>query len=225
MTSQTEMEAAFEALLFIATEPVGRNEFLALFPEDEGAAAAAALEAVLERYREREGRGVMLDEVAGGLRLVTRPELHAYLASYLETAGRSRISMAALETLAIVAYRQPVTAPEIQDLRGVRATSVLRTLLENRLIRIAGRKEVVGRPFLYRTTREFLLRFGLNRLQDLPPLEEFEELLAADVRDEIGSDESRVANARQAHDQVGLFEVAVLEEEQQEITDESRTPA
>ena len=180
MTAQSEMEAAFEALLFVATEPIRRQDFLAMFCDREVSTSNLALDVVLERYRETEGRGIMLDEVAGGLRLVTRPELHSYLAAYFETASRNRISMAALETLAIIAYRQPVTAPEIQELRGVSSTSVLRTLLENRLVRIAGRKEVVGRPYLYRTTREFLLRFGLNELGDLPPLEEFEELLTSD---------------------------------------------
>src|SRR5688572_5658833 len=89
--------------------------------------------------------------------------------------------MAALETLAIVAYRQPITAPEIQELRSVSSTGVLKTLLDHRLVRISGRKEVVGKPFLYCTSREFLIRFGLNRLQDLPPLEELEQLLASQV--------------------------------------------
>ncbi len=180
MTEQSEMEAAFEALLFVATEPIRRQDFLAMFSDREVSTSNVALDAVLERYRETEGRGIMLDEVGGGLRLVTRPELHSYLATYFETSSRHRISMAALESLAIIAYRQPVTAPEIQELRGVSSTSVLRTLLETRLVRIAGRKDVVGRPYLYRTTREFLVRFGLNELGDLPPLEEFEELLEVD---------------------------------------------
>ena len=179
MSSRHEMEAAFEALLFVANEPVPRADFERLFPGAETAHAEEALTAVLGRYEDPEGRGVMVDEVAGGVRLVTRPEMHGYLATYFESAGASRISVAALETLAIVAYRQPVTAPEVQELRGVNSASVLRTLLDRRVIRIAGRKDVVGRPFLYRTTREFLLRFGLNRLHDLPPLEDFEELLAS----------------------------------------------
>ena len=175
MTTRNEMEAAFEALLFASSDLVSKAEMLALFEEDDSALKEEALDAVLERYRgAREGRGVVLDEVAGGYRLVTPPELHGYLAAHFEANKPSRISMAALETLAIVAYRQPITAPEIQELRGVSSTSVLRTLLENRLIRIAGRKEVVGRPFIYRTTREFLVRFGLNRIKDLPALEELE---------------------------------------------------
>ena len=136
-----------------------------------------ALAAVRERYREEPHRGIVFEEVAGGVRLVTRPALHGALRKFFEITGRSRLSMAALETLAIVAYRQPVTGPEIQDLRGVNSSGVLRTLLERRLIRIAGRKPVVGKPFLYRTTRDFLMHFGLQSLDDLPPLEEFEELM------------------------------------------------
>jgi segregation and condensation protein B len=119
--------------------------------------------------------------VAGGVRLATRPELNGYLRRMFEVTGRSRLSMAALETLAIVAYRQPITAPEVQDLRGVNSKGVLGTLLEARLVRLAGRRPVVGKPFMYRTTREFLAHFGLNGLSDLPPLEEFEEMLGVEL--------------------------------------------
>ena len=176
MTERGEMEAAIEAVLFVSGQPVSRERLLALFGDAEREEAAAALEAVLERYG-GDGRGVMVDEAAGGVRLVTRPELHEWLRRFFESGGGTRLSMAALETLAIVAYRQPVTAPEVQELRGVNPAGTIKTLLERRLVRIAGRKEVVGKPFLYATTREFLVRFGLNSLKDLPPLEELEEAL------------------------------------------------
>ncbi|HVS01624.1 MAG TPA: SMC-Scp complex subunit ScpB [Thermoanaerobaculia bacterium] len=177
-TDRQEMEAALEAILFVAGEPLPPARLLEVFDEEEREAAAAALEAVVRRYRGAgEGRGVVVEEVAGGLRLVTRPELHGYLKRFFEVSGRTRLSMAALETLAIIAYRQPLTAPEIQELRGVQPAAVLKTLLERRLIRIAGRKRVVGKPFLYGTTREFLMHFGLASLDDLPPLEELEEAL------------------------------------------------
>ena len=175
MTERSEMEAALEAVLFVSGEPVSRERLLGMFEEDDRGEAGAALEAVLERYR-GEDRGVMVDEAAGGLRLVTRPELGEWLRRFFEAGGGAKLSMAALETLAIVAYRQPVTAPEIQELRGVNPSGVLKTLLERRLVRIAGRKEVVGKPFLYCTTREFLVHFGLKSLKDLPPLEEFDEV-------------------------------------------------
>ncbi len=175
MTPATEMEAALEAILLVATEPVPRQRLLEVFDENEREQAEQALEAVLERHRGGDGRGIAVEEVAGGLRLVTRPELHGWLRRFFEASGGNKLSMAALETLAIVAYRQPITGPEIQDLRGVSPAGVLKTLLERRLIRITGRKEVVGKPFLYGTTREFLMHFGLRGLEDLPPLEEFEE--------------------------------------------------
>jgi segregation and condensation protein B len=174
-SDRSEMEAAIEAILFVSSEPVPRARLLELFEEDEREQAAEALAAVLARYATGESRGVMVEEVAGGVRLVTRPEMGVWLRRFFEVAGSSKLSMAALETLAIIAYRQPVTAPEIQELRSVNPAGVLRTLLEKRLVRIAGRKEVVGKPFLYATTREFLVHFGLNNLRDLPPLEEFEE--------------------------------------------------
>lgn len=177
MIPRPEIEAAVEAILFAASEPVSRLRLVAAFEEDEQEEAIAALERVLERFAPASGRGVMAEEVAGGLRLVTRPELHPYLHRFFEAGGRGRLSMAALETLAIVAYRQPITAPEVQELRGVSSAGVLKTLLERRLVRIAGRKPVVGKPFLYCTTREFLLQFGLNDVRDLPPLEELEEML------------------------------------------------
>ena len=187
MTDGAEMEAVFEALLFASPDPQPEGKLLEVFPEQDRERAAEALEAFLDRYRVDESgvspnRGVVLDQAAGGYRLVTRSDLHPYLRKFFEVAGRSRLSMAAVETLAIVAYRQPVTTPEIQELRGKNSSGVLKTLLERRLIRISGRKEVVGSPFLYATTRDFLLHFGLRSLSELPPLEEFEEtfLAAAD---------------------------------------------
>ena len=177
MSRRQEIEAVLEAILFAAPEPVAPERLYELLSEHDREEVEAALSAVGERYREEPHRGVKFERVAGGVRLVTRPALHGALRKFFEITGRSRLSMAALETLAIVAYRQPVTGPEIQELRGVNSSGVLRTLLERRLVRVAGRKAVVGKPFLYRTTREFLMHFGLQSLDDLPPLEEFEELV------------------------------------------------
>ena len=190
MTDQAEMAAVFEALLFASPDPQPEEKLLEVFPESSREQAREALQTVLARYRADESgaqpdRGVVVDQAGGGYRLVTRPDLHAYLRKYFDVAGRSKLSMAALETLAIVAYRQPVTSPEIQDLRGRNSAGVLKTLLERRLIRIAGRKEVVGSPFLYATTRDFLLHFGLPSLSELPPLEEFEETFLAAAEEEV----------------------------------------
>lgn len=177
MTEVNEIEAVVEAALFATAEPIARKKLLELFPKGDAEHVDAAIEKVLDRYSGASGHGIRAEEVAGGLRLVTKPELHGYLRRLFDLSGRNRLSMAALETLAIVAYRQPITGPEIQELRGVNASGVLKTLLERRLVRIAGRKMVVGKPFLYATTRDFLLHFGLRTLEDLPPLEEFEEMM------------------------------------------------
>ncbi len=176
MSDRQEIEAAIEAVLFVATEPVPKKRLLELFGSRDQEKAEQALDSVLERYRGGDDRGLIAEVVAGGIRIITRPDLNSYLRKFFEVSGRSRLSMASLETLAIIAYRQPITGPEIQELRGVGSSGVVRTLLERRLIRIAGRKKVVGKPFLYRTTREFLMHFGLESLDDLPPLEEFEEV-------------------------------------------------
>jgi len=173
------MEAAIESILFVSAEPVPRAKLLELFEPEERQAAEAALETVLARYQGAAERGVMAEVVAGGVRLATRPEMSAWLRRFFDVAGSNKLSMAALETLAIIGYRQPITGPEIQELRGVTSSGVLKTLLERRLVRISGRKEVVGKPFLYATTREFLVHFGLNSLKDLPPLEELEESFGA----------------------------------------------
>jgi segregation and condensation protein B len=179
MTERHDMEAAIEAVLFVSSEPVPRSRLLELFDEDEREQAAEALAAVLARYgQDGDGaavRGVFVEDVGGGVRIATRPEMAAWLRRFFDVSGGTKLSMAALETLAIIAYRQPITGPEIQELRSVNPSGVIKTLLERRLVRIAGRKEVVGKPFLYGTTREFLVHFGLNSLRDLPPLEEFEE--------------------------------------------------
>jgi segregation and condensation protein B len=176
MIDRSEMEAALEAILFVSSEPVPRAKLMEMFEEgEEREEAARALGAVLARYDGEGGRGILVEDVAGGVRLATRPEVGGWLRRFFDVASGNKLSMAALETLAIIAYRQPMTGPEIQELRGVSAAGVLKTLLERRLVRIVGRKEVVGKPFLYGTTREFLVHFGLNSLKDLPPLEEFEE--------------------------------------------------
>lgn len=181
MSANEQMLAVVEAILFVTSEPISREQLIQVFDDADPVAAEEAIDAVLARYADGDGRGIRVERVAGGVRLVTRPELHGYLRKFFEVSGRQRMSMAALETLAIVAYRQPITAPEVQELRGVNSAGVLKTLLERRLLRIAGRKKVVGKPFLYRTTRDFLMHFGLESLQDLPPLEDFEQVFGGDV--------------------------------------------
>ncbi len=198
MSHRPQLEAAVEAILFVTAEPVPVDRLLAAFDEGEREEVRSALDAVRGRYGAGDDRGVRLEEVAGGLRIVTAAECHPYLRRYFDVTGAHRLSMAALETLAIVAYRQPVTGPEIQELRGKNSSTSLRTLLERRMIRITGRKEVVGRPFLYATTREFLMHFGLRDLGELPPLEEFEETFGG------GEDSAARAAISHEHESIGL---------------------
>ena len=216
MTPASEMEAVLEAILFVATEPVPRAQLLEVFDDGEREQAEQALQAVLERHRGGEGRGLVVEEVGGGFRLVTRPELHGWLRRFFEAGGGNKLSMAALETLAIIAYRQPITAPEIQDLRGVSPAGVLKTLLERRMVRITGRKEVVGKPFLYGTTRDFLMHFGLKTLEDLPPLEEFEETFG-----EGGGGEGQPMEAAEAPDREETIRREAEAIEEAEIAAES----
>lgn len=135
-----------------------------------------SLDALRRDYAEGLG-GLQLVEVAGGYQIVTRPELSEWVRRLFHERKSQKLSVAALETLAVIAYKQPITAPEITDIRGVNTAGVVATLLERRLIKIAGRKQVVGRPFLYATTREFLIRFGLRDLNDLPKIEDMADVL------------------------------------------------
>ncbi|MEP6995849.1 MAG: SMC-Scp complex subunit ScpB [Acidobacteriota bacterium] len=178
-TSGEKILPAVEALLFSSPRPV-REKDLAELLEATGKAVAEALEMLANRADAAE-RGIRVEKVAGGWRFVTRPEFDALLRKFHEVTERSRLSLAALETLAIIAYRQPITLPEIQEIRGVNSSSVLKTLFERKLITTAGKKPVVGTPFLYRTTQDFLIRFGLNELDELPRPEDLDADLAATV--------------------------------------------
>ncbi|HEY2829834.1 MAG TPA: SMC-Scp complex subunit ScpB [Thermoanaerobaculia bacterium] len=178
-----ELRSAIEAILFVATEPVKTNDLSEALDEKE-ADVVARLDELRKVLDENVG-GFALEQTAGGWRLATRAEHDSVLKSYFAKKGENRLSLAALETLAITAYRQPVTAPEISDIRGVNSTGVIRTLLERRMIRVAGRKNVVGAPFLYRTTKDFLVHFGLNDIRDLPRLEEFGDLIGEAMSDDL----------------------------------------
>jgi segregation and condensation protein B len=180
-----ELKAALEAILFVSNVPVTLDDLVEALnaPRDEIVAQLEEIKRILE---ENVG-GFMLEQTAGGWRLATRAEHESILKKYFARKGESRLSIAALETLAIVAYRQPITAPEVSDIRGVNSTAVLHTLLERRLIRVSGRKNVVGSPFLYRTTREFLIHFGLNDIHDLPRLEEFGDLIGEPISEDLVS--------------------------------------
>jgi segregation and condensation protein B len=177
--ASAELKAIVEALIFASPEPLTRNaidKLLASEPTEDIDAAIAEL----KRDYDRPG-GLQLVEVAGGYQIVTRQDLHEWVRRLFHERTTQKLTVQALETLAVIAYKQPLTALEITDIRGVNTSGVLNTLLERHLIKIVGRKHVVGRPFLYATTREFLIRFGLNELSDLPKMEDMAEALGFDM--------------------------------------------
>ena len=173
-----------EALLFASDVPLEAERIREVLDLENAAAARELATELMARY-EAEPRGLSIVEVGGGYRMVTRPELAPWLVRLARARTRVRLSRPARETLAIVAYKQPVSKPELDAVRGVSSDAVLDNLLERRLIRVAGRKEAPGRPFLYETTREFLVAFGLRDLADLPKVEG--ELVVPDLRGEEGA--------------------------------------
>ncbi len=178
--SPGQLRAVLEALVYAAPEPVTPRQLGQVLQGVPKKDWQAALEELKQLYA-GEDRGLQLVEVAGGWQITTRPEWHEHLRDLLAPKSATRLSIQALETLAVIAYKQPVTLPEIIELRGVKSGGVVKTLLEKRLIKIVGRKEVVGRPILYGTTRNFLLNFGLKDLGELPRIEEFAEVLGEEV--------------------------------------------
>src|SRR5258708_26124085 len=179
-----ELRAALEAILFVSNEPVKLDELAEAFADEGREAVIAQLEEIKRALDDHLG-GFILEQTAGCGRRATGGEPDAILKKLLAKKGENRLSIAALETLAIVAYRQPITAPEVSEIRGVNSNQTIRTLLERRMIRVAGRKNVVGSPFLYRSTREFLVHFGLNDIRDMPRLEEFGDLIGEQINDDL----------------------------------------
>ena len=175
----SELKSIVEALIFASPEPVTMKTLVKLLDTEPKEDVQAALTALKQDY-ERPG-GLQMVEVAGGYQIVTRPDLHDWVRRLFHERSTQRLTVQALETLAVIAYRQPITSLEINEVRGVNTSGVLNTLLERGLIKIVGRKQVVGRPFLYATTREFLIRFGLNDLTDLPKVEDMAEALGLDA--------------------------------------------
>jgi segregation and condensation protein B len=170
-----EMQAIMEAIIYVADDPVRADQFREVFPEESPANIKQALVAMVEAFNARPG-GMIIREVADGYRMTTRPEHHEQIRAYLKTRPSAKLSMAALETLAVIAYKQPVTLAEVLAIRGKKSSTALQTLLERKMVAIVGRKNVVGRPILYGTSKEFLIHFGLKSLAELPTLEEFAQI-------------------------------------------------
>ena len=202
------LKAKLEAIIYAAETPITLDNMIGLVKDsviNDGAAnntevqlrVRQALEELIRDYYAPD-HGIEVRQVAGGYRMSTKPEQHDVVRDFAKSLKPPiRLSLPALETLAVIAYKQPVTVPEISEIRGVDAGGVIATLLDRKLITTAGRKAVIGRPILYKTTKEFLLRFGLNNISELPSMEEFEKLVAESFQSEMlpGEETSSVASS------------------------------
>jgi segregation and condensation protein B len=176
--ASAEVKAVVEALIFASPDPITPKMLFRLLSDEPKEDVTAAVAALKADYENRPG--LQMVEVAGGYQIVTRPDLHEWVRRLFHERSSQKLTVQGLETLAVIAYKQPITSLEIAEIRGVNTSGVLTTLLERHLIKIVGRKNVVGRPFLYATTKEFLIRFGLKDLNDLPKIEDMAEALGFD---------------------------------------------
>ncbi|PYS25976.1 MAG: SMC-Scp complex subunit ScpB [Acidobacteria bacterium] len=175
-----ELKSIAEALIFVADEPISPKIIADVVKTDREAVERSIAELV-EEYDGRNG-ALQLREIAGGWQIATRPEHHEQIRAYLRSRPSAKLSLASLETLAVIAYKQPVTIPEILEIRGVQSPSAIKTLLDKRLIISKGRKETVGRPMMYGTSKEFLIQFGLKDLSELPSMEDFQDLAGGETQ-------------------------------------------
>ena len=187
------LKAKIEAIIYAAETPITLDQIVELVKDcvpaesetDLRSQVRAAIEELTTEYS-AEGRGIEVRQIAGGYRMSTKPEQHDVVRAFAKSLKPPiRLSLPALETLAVIAYKQPVTVPEISEIRGVDSSGVIATLLDRKLITTSGRKDVVGRPILYKTTKEFLLRFGLKDVNELPSMEEFEKLVAESFQGDL----------------------------------------
>lgn len=200
VASDVALRAAIEAIVYVTEEPAAPAQIAAALGRPE-AEVRRVLEELVQEYS-GPTHGIMIREVAGGFQMSTKPEHHEVIRAFVKRLKPPlKLSLAALETLAVIAYKQPITAPEIQAIRGVSGVGVLKTLLDRKLITTAGRKNVVGRPILYKTTKEFLVQFGLKDLSELPTLKEFEELRRLAL--EPGPEAAQSASAVETEDAAG----------------------
>jgi segregation and condensation protein B len=174
-----ERKAIIEALIYVSDEPLNAKSIAEVLKEDQSV-IEAGISSLVQEFNGR-GSGLQLREVAGGWQFATRPEYHEHVRAFLKWKPSAKLSLASLETLAVIAYKQPITVPEILDIRGVQSPSSIKTLLDKKLIVAKGRKEAIGRPMMYGTSKEFLIQFGLKDLSELPSIEDFEDLASGVV--------------------------------------------
>ncbi len=170
------LNAVIEALVFVSDEPISAKTISEILGENKSV-VENTLAALSTKYSS-ENCGLQLREIGGGWQISTKPEFHAEVRTFLKTRPNAKLSLAALETLAVIAYKQPVTVPEILEIRGVQSASAIKTLLDKRLITSKGRKETIGKPMMYGTSKDFLIQFGLKDLSELPNIEDFEDLVS-----------------------------------------------
>ncbi len=173
--TREELKSVIESLLFVADEPLPFKQLHKVLGDVSEDDMQSTLDELAADYEARNS-GLEIREIAGGWRISTRPQNHEFVRKYLKSRPSARLSLPALETLAVIAYKQPITIPEILEIRGVSSSSSIKTLLEKRLIVTKGRKETVGRPMMYGTSKEFMIQFGLKDLTELPSIEDFEDL-------------------------------------------------
>jgi segregation and condensation protein B len=223
------LKAKVEAIIYAAETPITLDQIIYLVKDSEGADDAelrsqvrATIEELTAEYVS-ENHGIEVRQIAGGYRMSTKPEQHDLVRAFAKGLKPPiRLSFPALETLAIIAYKQPVTVPEISEIRGVDSSGVIATLLDRKLITTSGRKDVIGRPILYRTTKEFLMRFGLKDVNELPSMEEFEKLIAESFQGDLLAAEAstdRLATAQPSPATEGIGD----EDESERVTSDSHS--
>jgi segregation and condensation protein B len=196
-----QLRAVVEAVIYVTDEPLSADQ-IATALQQPAAKIGRVLEELTAEYNKSE-HGLAIREVAGGYKLSTKPEHHEAIRAFVKNLKPPlKLSLPALETLALIAYKQPITAPEVMEVRGVQGAGVLKTLIDRKLIATAGRKAVLGKPILYKTTREFLVQFGLKDLSELPTLKEFEELGRLSMGDDEMTDNEPASGAEPASDEV-----------------------
>jgi len=223
-----EMQAALEAIVYAADEPATLDQ-IAHALGVEKTEARTALDLLVASYA-ADQRGIEVRKVAGGWKFYTKPQHHDVVRIFIKSLQPPlRLTMPALETLAVISYKQPITVPEINEIRGVHVGGVIKTLLEKRLITTAGRKEVIGRPILYRTSKQFLMRFGLSDLDELPSLKEFEQLAQAALGSDSGLAPAEPAGVSAAAAETDAIQASgetndlgELAEDPQEVSEQSR---
>ncbi len=228
------LKAKLEAIIYAAETPISLDQIIQLVRQSEASDGVddteiksrvrAGLEELTAEYAGAE-HGIEVRQVAGGYRISTKPEQHDLVRAFAKSLKPPiRLSLPALETLAVIAYKQPVTVPEISEIRGVDSNGVIATLLDRKLITTSGRKAVIGRPILYKTTKEFLLRFGLKDVDELPSMEEFEKLVSESFQSDLGPADDHAAPAPDQNSRDDGSALVGNEEEENEST-EDRPPA